>query len=80
MTYYQVVHLLREKNFNYGTQFTNYPPPSSKEGLTELSPEVSVASIENSTPINKPPSPVSNVPNEPDSNPDPNSSDSPSSY
>ena len=39
------------------------------------SPAVSVKSLEKSTPLSKPPSTVPNVPNEPDSNPDPNLSD-----
>ena len=48
-------------------------------GVAGLSPEVSDTPLENSTSLKNPPSPLPNVPNDPDSDPDTNSSDSSSS-
>ena len=56
-------------------KFTNYVPPPSGGGLTGWSSEVSVTFPDNYTPMNNLTSSVTNLPNEPDYNPDPNSSD-----
>ena len=66
-------------NFTYGMKFTNYSPTPSGGGSAGSSPAVSVTPLENYTPLNNPPSPVLNLPNDPDSNPDPFFSDSSSS-
>ena len=65
----------RKQSFTYGTEFTNYPPPPSGEGSEGSSPEVSIKPLGNYMPINNPPSPVQNLPNDPDLDPDPKFSD-----
>ena len=52
-------------------QFPNYPLSPSRGGSTGSLPVVSIKNPKNSTPLNNPPSPVTNVPNDPDSDPDP---------
>ena len=64
-----------KQNFTYGTKFPIVPTPTSRGSLAGLSSVVSVTCLENSTPLNNPPSPVPNLPNDPDYNPDPNFSD-----
>ena len=76
MNYYHslVVNILRE-NENL-LMVTNSPtilhrfPGGGSEGL---SPAVIVTPLENSTQLYNPPSPVPNLPNDPDSDSDPNS-------
>ena len=65
----------RKRDFTYGTQFTNYPPPTSGGSSEGSSPAVSVTPLENYKPLKNPPNPLPKVPNEPDSDSDPNSSD-----
>ena len=48
----------------------NYPPTPSGGGLKGSSPSGSVTPLENSTPLNNPPSPVPTGQNDPDSDPD----------
>ena len=67
---------MRKRNFTYGTKFTNYPPPPSGGSSAGSSPAFSVTPLENSTPLNNTPSPLTNIPNDPDYDPDTNSSDS----
>ena len=70
---------MRKINFTYGMQFPNFHPPPSVGSLSGSSPAFSATPLENYTPPKNPPSPVPNVPNDPDSDPDPNSSDCSSS-
>ena len=68
-----------KRNFTYGIQFTNYPPPPSGGGSEGSSPAVSITPLENYTPLDNPPSPVPNVTNNSYSDKYPNSLDSSSS-
>ena len=66
---------MRKQKFTYGMKFTNHLTPPSGVGMAGWSSAVSVTLLENYRPMNNPTSPLPNLPNEPDYNPDPNSSD-----
>ena len=66
-----------KRNFTYGVQLTNYSPLTSEIGSEVSLPEVSITPLEYFTPLNNPNITVTNAPNDPNSNPDPDSSDSP---